>query len=450
MGWFDDLFGNDTPAAAPEGAGFGGGSPQERHNVINTSATGAHYPSQNGPVTPQLPSTPLGMLATAGSPVGAMARTVGSSLMNQTKYGMNDASAANYQALLKDPANAGKSTEDLVHEARMQYRNSTPSANLPHGMNDQQIAVLNEQRAQEGLPAVTNQLFGGQGGVGGVGAGASIPAGASAGAQGGQFKPVTFRSGTGTATLTPEGLTTELAEPYAGLSSLVGEGTGLMGEASGLAQQAPDQFNYNFDPSSRATELFDQRSALLEPAFAQQRAKMNEGMFGSGRLGLRLAGEGAGAGSGMVQPDAFGMNQAQSQALSQLAAQSTTDAFGESMQRAGLDLSQFGANQQQKQQQFANLMGSGQGMLSAGLQAPALEQSLQGVPLQTEALRQNYELGLDKNNISRMLAQAQADQANYQPDPWLTGLTSLGTSFLGTNAGGDWLSQGFGKGGWFS
>ena len=101
----------------------------------------------------------------------------------------------------------------------------------------------------------------------------------------------------------------------------------------------------------------------------------------------------------------------------------------------------------QQQQQYANLMGSGQGMLSAGLQAPALEQSLTGVPFsyagmnQTQqGLDQNYELGRYQNDTSRMIAQAQANQANYQPNGWLTGLTSLGSAYLGTEGGGDWLT----------
>jgi len=369
------------------------------------------------------------------SPTGSIVN----SFMDQQKYGMNDRAQAEHarMAALGGPEWNNMSLSDQVRAARAPQMNEQ----LPH-------AFIGSPTTDAQRAAVANGTVSPTGGMVSQGAtgnnplvplgGAAIPEG---NVQGGQFKPVTFRSGTGTATLTPEGITTELAEPYANLSNLVGEGQGLMGQAATQAQQAPDQFNYGFDPSGRAQELMAQRSALLEPAFAQQRSAMNEGMFGSGRLGLRLAGEGQGAGDGTVQPDAFGMNQAQSQALAQLAAQSSTDAFGESMQRAGLDLSQFGANQGTKQQQYANLAGMGSGMLSAGLQAPALEQSLYGAPLAAEGLRQNYELGMEKNDISRMLAQAQANQANYQPNPWLSGLTSMGTSFLGTNTGSNWLNN---------
>jgi len=219
--------------------------------------------------------------------------------------------------------------------------------------------------------------------------GASIPQGSS---QNGTFKPVTFRSGTGTSTSNANGMTTELNEPYSGLSGLVGQGTGLLGQAAQGAQQAPSQFNYNVNPNQRAQDLYSQRTALLEPQFAQQRAQGAESMFGAGRLGLRLAGQGVGAGNGMVQPDAFGMNQAQSQALAQTAAGASNDAFNQEQAMAGLQANQFGMNQQAKQQQYANLMGSGQGMLSAGMQGSALEQQMAQQQLQSQQLNQDYNL----------------------------------------------------------
>jgi len=275
--------------------------------------------------------------------------------------------------------------------------------------------------------------------------GAAIPNGT--GANTGNFKPVTFRSGTGGAALTPSGSATQLSEPYASISDMVGQGQGLFGQASTLAQQAPDQFNYNFNPEGRATELFNQRSKLLEPAFAQQNARAREGMFGQGRLGLRLSGEGLGAGMGsqMMQPDALGVSNAQSQALAGLAAQSTNDAYGQQMQQAGLDLNQFNTNQMTNQQQYSNLMGTGAGMFSGGLQAPALEAQLAGAPLQTEALRQNYQLGLLGQETARMTGQAALNTSNYQPNPWVTGLTGIGTAYAGTAGGGKAIND---AGGW--
>ena len=377
--------------------------------------------------------------------------------------------------------------------------------------------------------------------------GAIIPTGSG---QSGTFRPVTFRSGTGTSTSDAGGMTTQLNAPYSGLSGLVGQGTGLLGQAAQQAQQAPDKFSYNFNPQQAGQDLFNQRSALLEPKFAQQNARAKESMFGSGRLGLRLAGEGVGAGGGMVSPDAFGVNQAQSQALAGLAAQSTDDAFAQEQARAGLQSNQFAMNQQAQQQQYGNLMGSGQGMLQAGMQGSALEQNMaqqqlqsqqlnqdynlaqqnynlaqqgqaqdyglaqqnyglaqqqqmqdygfgmqnyglaqqqqmqdygfgmqdyglnqqklglamqqqlqdyemgmlrgdQQYGLQRDTLAQNYEMGTEQNAIARMTGQAQANQANYQPDPWLSAGVGLGSSFLGTKDGAGWLQAGLSKGGWF-
>ena len=257
----------------------------------------------------------------------------------------------------------------------------TGNSYTPQSQQGQQMALPNIDNTQ-------NQ---------GMRKGANMPTGVP---QSGTFKPVTFRSGTGTSTSNAGGMTTELNEPYSGLSGLVGAGSGLLGQAAQQSQQAPNQFSYNFNPEQAGQDLFNQRAALLQPQFAQQNAQAQEGMFGSGRLGLRLAGEGMGAGSGMVSPDAFGVNQAQSQALAGLAAQSTNDAFGQQMQRAGLDSNQFAMNQAGQQQQYANLMGSGQGMLQAGMQGTQLEQNMAQQQLQNQQLNQDYNLAQQNYNLA--------------------------------------------------
>ena len=235
--------------------------------------------------------------------------------------------------------------------------------------------------------------------------GAPIPTGAP---EAGTFRPVTFRSGTGTSTTNADGTTTSLNDPYSGLSSLVGSGQGLLGQAAANAQQDPNQLNFDMNTDQRAQALFDQRSALLEPAFAQQRALAQQDMFGSGRLGLRLAGEGVGAGGGMVQPDAFGMNQAQAQALSGLAARSTDDAFAQAQAIAALESQRFGQNQQAQQQQYANLVGSGEGMLSAGIQGAQLEAAIAQQQLQNQQSQQAQ--GLSQQ---RLALDTQAQQQNF-------------------------------------
>jgi hypothetical protein len=108
-------------------------------------------------------------------------------------------------------------------------------------------------------------------------------------------------------------------------------------------------------------------------------------------------------------------------------------------------LNQFNTNQMTNQQQYANLMGTGAGMFSGGLQAPALEAQLAGAPLQTEALRQNYQLGLLGQETARMTGQAALNTSNYQPNPWVTGLTGIGTAYAGTAGGGKAIND---AGGW--
>ena len=165
------------------------------------------------------------------------------------------------------------------------------------------------------------------------------------------FRPYTVTTGFGSTGYTPDGgYTSTLSQPYQDIlgSSLAGAGN--------LFQRAA-----SFDPSARASEIFGEQSALLQPQFAQQATDLQSRLFGSGRLGLRLAGEsqGLGTGSGMVSPDALGLGRAQQQTLAQLAAQSRQQALGE----------------QSQLQQIAS------GMLSAGQGISDMERALlaQGV-----------------------------------------------------------------------
>ena len=364
-----------------------------------------------------------------------------SKFVNQTRYGMNDAARTEYlRQEQTNPNWANMSESDRVSLARKPYmdaNNNYTGPQKPSNFSDQQWNSMTQGQRQfmspegsfGGQAGMSNQ--GGQSGAGGMMNQTNMGGSRDYSGAEGTFKPVTFRSGS-----------MGQGDPYAGLSDMAQQGQGLFGQAAAQAQQAPDQFNYNFNPEQAGQDLFNQRAELLQPQFAQQNAQAQESMFGTGRLGLRLAGEGigAGAGSGMMSPDAFGVNAAQSQALAGLAAQSTNDAFGQELQRSGLDLSQFNANQMTQQQQYANLMGTGQGMLSGSMMEPEIRNQLIAQQQQQQALDQNYELGLYGNETARITGQAQADRANYQPDPWLSGLTSLGTSFLGSEGGSGWLS----------
>jgi hypothetical protein len=211
------------------------------------------------------------------------------------------------------------------------------------------------------LGAVAGQVAGKFLGGGGGGGGQALSQEAIARARelGAQsvFRPYTVTTGSGSSQYLGDGqYRTTLSQPYQNLL-----GTSLSG-ASNLFGQLAD-----FDPSRRAQEVFGEQSALLQPEFQRQAINLQQGLFGSGRLGLRLAGEsqGLGAGSGMVQPDALGLGRAQQQTLAGLATQARNQAFGEQAQ-----LSQLAS-----------------GMLQSGLNISGLERQLMAQGLDAETAR---------------------------------------------------------------
>jgi len=282
------------------------------------------------------------------------------------------------------------------------------------------------------------------------------------------FRPYTVTTGTGTsgyqngqltAALSPElaalqgsafGTAGQFLPQLAALASqspnMFGYQSPLLGQAEQLAMQAPQQFAFTPDIASRQQEIFEQTSAQLQPQFAQQATQLQQGLFGSGRLGLRLSGEsaGLGAGSGMVQPDALGLGRAQQQTLAGLATQARQQALGEEAQRYqqslgtfGTNVAQqqqqlqnllgtqaqgfgqaaqgFGMNEAQRQQQFANMLGLQQGLFGQGTALSGLEQALmaQGLDAETARAAAAYgagNLALSPYNTAAQIAQQQRGQ----------------------------------------
>jgi len=223
---------------------------------------------------------------------------------------------------------------------------------------------------------ITNALFG----KGGMGTMAGAVGRAKELSSGMRFNPYTVRTATGTTGYTDDGqFYSELSQPY----------QDLLGTTLGGAENLFGQFA-GFDPSQRATEVYQEQAALLQPAFEQQAVQLQNRLFGGGRLGLRLAGEsqGLGAGSGMVQPDALGLGQAQQQTLAQLAAGSRQQAFGEQAQ-----LGQMAAQ-----------------ALQSGMGISGLEQSLMGMGLSAEQARAAAEMGAGQFELSPILSQAQMQE----------------------------------------
>ena len=228
------------------------------------------------------------------------------------------------------------------------------------------------------IGGITNALFG----KGGAGTAEAAVARARELGADAIFKPFTVTTGAGTAQYLGDGsYQTTLSQPYQDIL-----GTSLAGAGSIFEQLAA------FDPSVRAGEVFGEQSALLQPEFQRQAVDLQNQLFGSGRLGLRLAGEGQGlgTGSGMVQPDALGLGTRQQQTLAQVAANARSQAFGEQGQLAQL----------------------ASGLLSSGMSISGLEQSLlaQGLDAETARAAAAYASGQLQLDPYKTQAQIEQDQ----------------------------------------
>lgn len=139
----------------------------------------------------------------------------------------------------------------------------------------------------------------------------------------------------------------------------------------------------SLDTKANAQQYYDEMQAMMAPARQAENLQMQQDLFGSGRLGMRLAGQGAGAGAGMVQPDVFGLNQSRSLADQALASQSRQQAQNEldaaiargtGLMQTGLGVEQLGLTPLQLGGQFGGYNATAganqaESLLSGGLQA---------------------------------------------------------------------------------
>ena len=167
------------------------------------------------------------------------------------------------------------------------------------------------------------------------------------------FKPVTIASTLAKMTGSAEGDYSAVVTPrLLGLSeTALGGAEKFYGTLAG------------FDAGSVAQQLYQQEYEMLKPTLAQQQIQAQERMFGGGRLGLKLAGEAVGAGTsaGLVSPDAFGLGQAQSQMLGQLALGARERALAEAGQYGQLGAGMMGT--------VAGIEQIAQGLIAQGVNA---------------------------------------------------------------------------------
>lgn len=139
----------------------------------------------------------------------------------------------------------------------------------------------------------------------------------------------------------------------------------------------------SMDTQANADKYYAEMQQMMAPARQAENLAMQQDLFGSGRLGMRLAGEGAGAGTGMVQPDVFGLNQSRTLADQALASQARTQAQtemdqaiarGTGLMQTGLGIEQMGLTPLQLGAQFGGYNATAganqaQSLMSGGLQA---------------------------------------------------------------------------------
>jgi len=194
---FADIFSflrdDKGPAEAPAGSSWMQGSPHETNQDSTerlptstgagmSGAGAANYPTGEAQGL-ELPSSKLGMLSAVMNPMGAMVKEAGSVFMNQSKYGMNDEAKVEYDRLIRDPANEGKSAEELVQLARKPQMDRQ----LPHAFIDGNPTTDVQKRIAKltGGRAPSTTIYNNDGSVN-IGATATMVSSSSQGNQGNQ------------------------------------------------------------------------------------------------------------------------------------------------------------------------------------------------------------------------------------------------------------------------
>lgn len=215
------------------------------------------------------------------------------------------------------------------------------------------------------------------------------------------------------------------------------------GSAGNLFQQYLAQSQV--DPYAAADEFYTRGKALLDPEIEAQRVKLGGSLFGSGRLGLKIAGEGAGygAGSGAVNPDIAGFGAGVNKAYQGLYANAL---------QSGQDLQTNYINQ---------LSSAADKMLKLGMTPAEIEQALIEFGRNTEAARSNaiksQVQGIEYKNTPQQVLAGQLGNTVGQAvtDNWGNITNYVGGLFGGGSSGGsaaNWFTGNgmYGTGGLFS
>ena len=251
---------------------------------------------------------------------------------------------------------------------------------------------------------------------------------------GAQFQPYTYTSTIGTTTGKPSGLAFNVGSDIdpqltALQQTALGATQPFLQGYLGQAQEAIPMFSGVDDGEQRARDIFRTQSALLQPEFEQQRQQLQSDLFGRGRLGLQLAGETAGAGTGMVQPDAYGLGLAQSRALAELSSSARTQAQGEQAQAFEQALGGYTTNLATRQQQLSNLLGGLQTGLGTAGTVTEFEQNLVNQGLSIEQARSAAQASSAQGGAA--LAQAGTKASSGMFGDLLSGAAQAAAAYYG-------------------
>lgn len=239
------------------------------------------------------------------------------------------------------------------------------------------------------------KIVGGLFGKGGTGTAGDAVKKAEELAEQARFRPATIATSVAGAGYDPDtGALTSTLDPA--LQDI--QDIGLRG-AGGMFGQVAD-----FDPSARASQIFSEQAALLQPEFERQRTATRDATFGSGRLGLQIGG---------MNPDFFGLSQAQSEALSALAP----------------------AAQQQAYTEMGQLAALGSQLQKAGMAPAAFQTSLFAPMLDAETARSVAELGAGQLQMDPYSTLAQMQQSDKKGSMDFVG-SLFGSAFSGGLFGG--------------
>ena len=388
--------------------------------VVNSLTQGSNvqYPvGFNRNSVNQLPTSPLGMLASLGSPMSGMARMAGKTFMNQANYGMNDEAATEYQRLLADPANSSMTAQELVSMARQPQMNNQ----LPQAMNRLQSVAENERRAANGLPPLPPTTQGGNDyqsmGPESLDGNTGVT-GAQTSGDNGQY----FNGGyTGSAVdqlsqaRAPRGMAIDSIYGSTRFNPLTGQmdtttapeyeqfQQGLLGQLQG-SQEAYQ----SFDPQDAASEYLRGVNAIREPLRQGQEQTALSRLVQSGKLG----------------------STAGTQALSQLASEQENQRFQE-----GVQATQYGADMQDRM--LRNQAGMfGLTSQVANQQFLPQQQAMAAVPMLQEIYGFAQEPAFQESLAQQGIAAQQS--ANSTQNWW-----DLGTGLLGTQGGQNAIAEGW-------